>query len=50
MNRMPDCNTCAYARWDYEEYAGGYRHWFFDGCEKDLEPAEDCEGYEEIDE
>lgn len=46
---MPDCSSCAYARWDYERYYGTTaKDWFFDGCAKDLEPAEDCEGYEEI--
>lgn len=45
---MSKCDTCAYSKWDYEEYEGGYRRWFFDGCEKDLEDGQDeCEGYED---
>ena len=43
------CNTCKFAVWDYEEYAGGYKRWFFDICMKDLDDPEDCEKYEEID-
>jgi hypothetical protein len=45
------CNTCGYALWDYEEYYGGAKRWFYDGCGKDLEPEEgECEGYEEYEE
>ena len=41
------CNTCAYARWDYEEYYGGFKRWFFDRCEYDLEEGrEACKKYE----
>jgi hypothetical protein len=44
------CNDCKYAVWDYEEYEGGARRWFFDCCLKDLDGADDdCEGYDEID-
>ena len=45
---IPKCNNCKYARFDYEEYYGGYKRWFFDGCVKDLEDDDgECEGYED---
>lgn len=43
---MP-CNTCGYAKWDYEEYYGGAKRWFFDGCMRDLEPDTECDEYKE---
>lgn len=42
------CNTCAWALWDYEEFYGGGKQWFFVDCEKGCDvpmPGEDCEGY-----
>ena len=44
---MSQCETCRFAIMDYEEYYGGARQYFVSGCEKDLEPDEECEGYEE---
>ncbi len=40
------CDDCKYAVWDYEEYYGGVKRWFFDHCFKDLDPDDNCEGYE----
>ena len=33
------CAGCRNAKADYCEYYGGYKQWFFDHCEKDLEPV-----------
>lgn len=42
------CSTCVFAQWDYEEYYGGAKRWYFDGCSIGLEKnGEDCEGYKE---
>ena len=43
---MSDCRTCVHATWDFEEYYGGYRRYFVDGCLKDRYPDE-CNDYEE---
>lgn len=34
---MIKCEDCKYATWDYEEYYGGKRQYFVDGCKKDLD-------------
>lgn len=42
------CNTCVFAQWDYEEYYGGAKRWYFDECSIGLDGnGEDCEGYKE---
>ena len=45
---MDKCETCKYATTDYEDYYGGGREYFVEGCEKcnDID-TEDCEDYEE---
>lgn len=44
----PQCNTCAYAEWDYERYYGSTaKDWFLVGCKKGLEEQDECEEYEE---
>lgn len=48
---MSDCTNCKYATWDYEEYYGGYRQRFVDGCRKDANPdADECELFDDSEE
>lgn len=42
-----NCENCKYATWDYEEYYGGGRQYFVDGCQKHGEAEEACDDYEE---
>ena len=36
-----NCEDCAHATWDYEEYYNGGREYFVDGCKKDYYKDED---------
>ncbi|MBR3243037.1 MAG: hypothetical protein IKF90_10105 [Parasporobacterium sp.] len=37
-----------FAKWDYEEYYGGSKEWFVEGCIKDADNENfDCEEFEE---
>ena len=45
---MIDCRRCMFAKWDYEEYYGGSKEWFVEGCIKDADNENfDCEEFEE---
>ena len=47
---MALCSECVHSEIDYEEYYGGYRQYFVDGCAKgcDIENSGDCEEYKEV--
>ena len=47
---MNDCFSCQYATADYEEYYGGGRRWFVDGCQNgnDIWSEEKCKDYRSI--
>lgn len=36
------CDDCVYATRDYEEYFGGHKEWFVDGCRKDMTAHPKC--------
>ena len=38
-----NCNECRYAIWDYEEYLGGGRQYFIDGCRLGYSSKEECD-------
>jgi hypothetical protein len=48
---MPNnCSDCAYAIWDYEEYYGGAKDYYFVACARDREPEDDCPEYRQYEE
>lgn len=38
-----NCNECRYAIWDYEEYLGGGKQYFIDGCKLGYSSKEECD-------
>ena len=47
---MSDCKNCKYAIMDYQEYYGGIKECFVEGCEMDMPGEEECEEFVEVNE
>lgn len=57
MDVFQMCIECRNATYDCHEYYGGLKHYFMDGCRKNLEPYYDeeeecitCEGFKRVEE
>lgn len=47
-----NCNECRYAIWDFEEFIGGGKQYYIEGCKLGYQDKEECEnehGDEDID-